>query len=76
VGTYSGDSHHVAFEVTQPTFNAARIPDARWRFDGHALHFKLHGCGNLNKLDPSGALCKLEHAIYEGHPWVMTAHLP
>ncbi|MEA2486082.1 MAG: peptide/nickel transport system substrate-binding protein [Actinomycetota bacterium] len=76
VGRYEGDAHHVTFEIEQPTFNAFTVPKARWRFDGHALHFQLLGCGNLNRLDPSGRFCKDVHATYEAHPWVKVASLP
>jgi peptide/nickel transport system substrate-binding protein len=76
VGSYTGDRHRVRFQVQQPTFNAFTVPEATWRFDGHALHFKLHGCGNLNKLDPSGRFCKDVRAPYEAHPWIKVADLP
>jgi peptide/nickel transport system substrate-binding protein len=76
VGIYKGDAHHVTFQIQQPTFNAFTVPEATWRFDGHALHLKLHGCGNLNQLDPSGRFCKDVRAPYEAHPWVKVADLP
>jgi peptide/nickel transport system substrate-binding protein len=76
VGIYTGDRHRVTFQVQRPTFNAFTAPEATWRFDGHALHFKLHGCGNLNQLDPSGRFCKDVHAPYEAHPWVKVGALP
>jgi peptide/nickel transport system substrate-binding protein len=76
VGIYKGDARHVTFQIQQPTFNAFTVPEATWRFDGHALHLKLHGCGNLNQLDPSGHFCKDVRAPYEEHPWVKVAALP
>lgn len=76
VGIYKGSGHRVTFQVQQPGFNAFTAPEARWRLDGQALHFKLLGCGNLNKLDPSGRFCKDVHATYEAHPWIKVAALP
>ncbi|MEA2508663.1 MAG: peptide/nickel transport system substrate-binding protein [Actinomycetota bacterium] len=76
VGIYKGDAHHVTFQIQQPSFNAFTVPEATWHFDGHALHLKLHGCGNLNHLDPSGRFCKDVRAPYEAHPWVKVADLP
>jgi ABC-type transport system substrate-binding protein len=76
VGIYKGHGHHVTFQVQQPTYNAVNVPKAKWSFAGHALHFRLHGCGNLNRFDPSGRFCKDVRAHYEAHPWVKVADLP
>jgi peptide/nickel transport system substrate-binding protein len=76
VGIYKGDRHRVTFRIQQPSFNGFTAPEARWRFDGHALHFKLLGCGKLNHIDPSGRFCKDVRATYEAHPWIKVADLP
>jgi hypothetical protein len=73
-GIYEGDAHHVTFQIQQPADNALTIPEATWRFDGHALHFKLLRCRGLT--DPSGRFCKDVRAVYEAHPWVRVADLP
>jgi hypothetical protein len=70
-GIYKGHGQNVTFQVQQPEVNALTIPEARWRFDGHALHFQLLNCGDLGE-----RFCKDVRAIYEAHPWVKVADLP
>jgi peptide/nickel transport system substrate-binding protein len=74
IGIYKGSGHHVTFQVHQPF--PLTIPKARWRFDGHGLHFKFLGCGSLDRIDPSGHLCTDIGVFYEAHPWVKVADLP
>jgi hypothetical protein len=70
-GTYTGSGDRVTFSVRAPSFNAIVTPPMRWNFDGHALRFRLLGCGDLNHLDPTAPhLCDDVRVTYEAHPWV------
>ncbi|MEA2508661.1 MAG: peptide/nickel transport system substrate-binding protein [Actinomycetota bacterium] len=77
-GIYTGSAHNVTFKTLQPSLSALTTPKTTWRFDGHALHFKLSGCGNLGRRYPRapGRICKDIHAVYEAHPWVKVSDLP
>jgi ABC-type transport system substrate-binding protein len=73
-GIYRGVGAQVTFEIQQATFNALTLPTERWSFDGHALHFSLLSCRNLDHLDPEAPhLCEDARALFEAHPWEKVA---
>jgi peptide/nickel transport system substrate-binding protein len=70
-GIFKGQGHRIMFQVQQPVLNGYSTPSMEWSFNGHALHLRVLGCGNLDQ-----GTCNHLQAIYEAHPWVKIADLP